>query len=277
MALYLDIHRHQVDASPNEVEAAHISDLEAQEKHGVKYLKYWYSEEHKTICCLIDAPSKQACISVHQNAHGNLADDIIEVEADMITSFFGENLSSPIGCALNRDGKLDGGFRTICFTDIVSSTKITQKLGDEKAMRLVYKHDELTRAALAAHNGNEIKHTGDGIMASFVSASDSVRFSIELQQSVAHSNLSFDIPFEIRIGMSAGEPVSEDHDLFGAAVQLAARVCDEALPNQILVSHVIHDLCIGKDLIFTLEKEMKFKGFSEEIKTYSVDWIKYKK
>jgi hypothetical protein len=83
MTLYLDIH-HNVDATPEEIEAGHLSDLEAQEKHGVRYLKYWFDPTAGRICCLVDGPSKEACNAVHSEAHGMVADDIIEVEGGMV-------------------------------------------------------------------------------------------------------------------------------------------------------------------------------------------------
>lgn len=274
MTLYLDIHRNQTEATAEEVAKAHISDLEAQDKHGVKYLKYWFNQENSTICCLIDAPSKDACCAVHQAAHGNLADDIIEVESDMLASFFGPGQEDKYGCALNRDGKLDGGFRTICFTDIVNSTKLTQQLGDAKAMELLKLHDKLTRESLGKHNGSEIKHTGDGIMASFVSALDSVEFAKELQNQVQKESQTENLPLQIRIGICAGEPISDNHDLFGAAVQMAARMCDAAAPSQTLVSKVVYDLCLGKGIDFKAESQVEAKGFSELVQTFSVPYDK---
>ena len=80
MPLYMDTHTHVSDLTSQAVAGAHQRDLEVQGKHGVTYLKYWFNEAAGTIFCLVDAPSKEAAIAVHREAHGLLADDVIEVK-----------------------------------------------------------------------------------------------------------------------------------------------------------------------------------------------------
>ena len=77
--LYLDIHQHVDGLTAEAVESAHARDLEAQEKYGVNYLKYWFDEGTGKVFCLIEAPNKEAAIAVHREAHGLLADELIEV------------------------------------------------------------------------------------------------------------------------------------------------------------------------------------------------------
>jgi len=79
MPLYLDIHNHVPGLTAEAVTGAHAKDLEVQKKHGVNYLKYWYDESSGKVFCLVNAPSKEAAIAVHREAHGLLADEIIEV------------------------------------------------------------------------------------------------------------------------------------------------------------------------------------------------------
>jgi hypothetical protein len=80
MPLYLDIH-HKVNGLTEEALAgAHRKDLEVQEKYGVKYLRYWYDEGTGKVFCLVEAPSKEAAAAVHREAHGLVADEIIEVK-----------------------------------------------------------------------------------------------------------------------------------------------------------------------------------------------------
>ncbi len=79
MPLYMDIH-HKVDGLTGEaVAGAHAEDLRVQPKHGVSYLKYWYDEGTGKVFCLVDAPSKDAAAAVHREAHGLVADEIVEV------------------------------------------------------------------------------------------------------------------------------------------------------------------------------------------------------
>ena len=80
MPLFMDVH-HKVDGLTAEaVAAAHQRDLEVQEQHGVKYLKYWFDEGSGKVFCLVEAPSKEAAEAVHREAHGSVADEITEVK-----------------------------------------------------------------------------------------------------------------------------------------------------------------------------------------------------
>jgi hypothetical protein len=79
MPLFMDIHKHIPGLTKEGVEGAHAADLAAQEKHNVNYVKYWYNEKSGEVFCLIDAPSKEAAIQVHREAHGLLADTLVEV------------------------------------------------------------------------------------------------------------------------------------------------------------------------------------------------------
>jgi hypothetical protein len=79
MPLYMDVHN-LPGATAKDVAAAHIKDLQEQDKHGVRYLKYWVDEEQGKVFCLIEAPNAEAANSVHREAHGLVADAIFEVE-----------------------------------------------------------------------------------------------------------------------------------------------------------------------------------------------------
>lgn len=80
MPLFMDIHQHVPGLTAEAVSGAHAKDLETQAKHGVKYLKYWFDEGTGKVFCLVEAPSKEAATAVHREAHGLLADEIIEVQ-----------------------------------------------------------------------------------------------------------------------------------------------------------------------------------------------------
>ncbi|MBE7555601.1 MAG: DUF4242 domain-containing protein [Anaerolineales bacterium] len=80
MALYMDIHKRLDGLTTEAVTGAHQKDLEVQQKYGVKYLKYWFNEADGTVFCLCEAPSKEAAEAVHREAHGLVADEIIEIK-----------------------------------------------------------------------------------------------------------------------------------------------------------------------------------------------------
>ena len=230
MPTYMDRHDN-VTVTPEELAGAHEMDVAVQAKHGVNYLSYWYDRDAECVFCFVDAPNKAAAEAVHKEAHGLTATKIIEVEGHVVTGFMGPMPANPLG-----EAHTEQATRTILFTDIVGSTDTTQRLGDAKAMELLRTHDLIVRAHLSGNNGSEVKHTGDGIMASFVSVSRAVECALAIQRSLEEHSSTAEHPIAVRIGVSAGEPVAEKDDLFGAAVQLAARACDRAASGSILVS-----------------------------------------
>jgi class 3 adenylate cyclase len=161
----------------------------------------------------------------------------------------------------------------VLFTDLADSTSLTQRVGDDAAQEVVRAHNAIVRAALAETRGTEIKHTGDGIMASFVSPSRALACAVAIQEGVRReSEAAPSRPFEVRIGINAGEPVEEEGDLFGAAVQLAARICKEAAPGQVVVSRVVRELSAGKRFAFADLGERRLKGFAEPVRLYELKW-----
>jgi adenylate cyclase len=157
---------------------------------------------------------------------------------------------------------------TIMFTDMESSTATTQRLGDAAAQELVRAHNAVVRDALKQHDGNEIKHTGDGIMASFAAASSAVECAMAIQRGLAGRT---DTP-RVRIGINAGEPVAEEGDLYGTSVQLAARVCAHAEAGQIVASNVVRELTAGKKYLFGDLGDVEMRGFDDPMRLYEVRW-----
>src|SRR6267378_5459758 len=101
----------------------------------------------------------------------------------------------------------DPGIRTVLFTDVVNSTTLTQSLGDEAALALLGVHDTIVRDALTALGGREIKHTGDGIMACFISPAGAVRCAIQIQRELdKHAKANPERSLKVRVGAAAGEP-----------------------------------------------------------------------
>ncbi len=194
----------------------------------------------------------------------------------MADLFLGGSEVNPAGAAVLPGGTADDrdpGIRTVLFTDIVESTSLTQKIGDEAAMEIVELHDSIVRDALKDLGGREVKHLGDGIMASFVSAAAAVKCAARVQSEIAkHTRANADRPVKIRVGIAAGEPVERHNDLFGVTVQLASRLCSQAAAEQILVSNVVAELCVGKAIPFEDLGEVTLKGFEQPVRAHAVTW-----
>ncbi|PYJ36429.1 MAG: DUF4242 domain-containing protein [Verrucomicrobia bacterium] len=275
MPLYMDIHEIDGGVPAEDVAKAHAEDVKVQDKYGVHYHKYWVNEKAGKIFCLCHAPNAEAATQVHREAHGMVADKIIEIQPELEEGFLGGIEVNEAGAAVvpGTTNERDSGIRTILFTDIVESTTFTQTLGDEAAMVLLGVHDTIVRDALSALGGREVKHTGDGIMASFVSAAGAVRCAIQIQRELdKHAKANPERPLKVRVGAAAGEPVEQHNDLFGSTVQLACRLCEHAAPEQIVVTNAIAELCIGKGLRFEELGEVVLKGFGRPVRAHAVEW-----
>jgi class 3 adenylate cyclase len=277
MPLYMDIHNLPEGTTAEDVAKAHAKDVETQRKYGVEYRKYWVNEKAGKVFCLVHAPNAEAAEHVHREAHGLVAEKLIEIQPpELAEGFLGSAETNDTGAVLVPGGAADArdpGIRTVLFTDVVDSTNFTQSLGDDAALALLGVHDTIVREALSALGGREVKHTGDGIMASFVSPAGAVRCAIQIQRELArHEEANPERPIKVRVGAAAGEPVEQNNDLFGSTVQLASRLCAHAQPEQILVSNAIAELCIGKGLQFEDLGEVVLKGFGQPVRTHAATW-----
>jgi len=207
-------------------------------------------------------------VPLEGSAHNSWEGDAQEA-LDAVGSFLGV----PLEVERPPEARASGGLVTILFTDIESSSALRRSLGDERAHELVRTHNTIVRDALAVSGGSEIKHTGDGIMASFGSALRALECAVAIQRGVAsHLEAHPDAPLRVYVGLNAGEPIAEERDLFGTSVDLARRLVDEARPGEILVSNVVRELAAGKGFRFVERGEAMLKGFDEPVRLYAVDW-----
>ena len=164
--------------------------------------------------------------------------------------------------------------RSVLFTDLVGSTELRVRLGEEPADELRRDHDRMLTAAVKDHGGGVVKGLGDGIMATFTSASDAVAASVAIQQAVElHGRRVPDQAFAVRIGISVGDVTLEMGDVFGVPVVEASRLCESANGGEILVAELIRVLCRGRGG-FQIEPfgDLALKGLAEPLATCRVFW-----
>ena len=266
--MYMD--RHDLPGiTPEELADAHMRDMEVQEQYGVRYHTYWFDPSNGSVFCLAEGPSKEAIETVHEEAHGQLASVILELDPTApLNTMLGVLPMHPPGTAYEAPA-----MRAIVFTDLSGSVAQTSQLGDAGHLELLQVHNKIVRQALEAQGGREVKHTGDGIMAAFTSVAAAVGFAIAAQRAFREYNEDSAVPLEVKIGISAGEPVTDDNDdLFGASVQLAARLCDTARGGEIVVSLAVRELSAGKMFVFQDCGPVQLKGLPEPTAVYQVVW-----
>lgn len=265
MPMFMDVHDGLGDATPEEIDAAHRKDLELQDQYDVRWLSYWLNAPDGKSFCLADAPDADSLRACHKASHGLMPHDVIEIPDATLAMFMGSMHTDDGDRVVLDDGSLDTGLRAIMFTDIEGSTSISTGFGDQAAVEMVERHDDIVRGCLAAYAGSEVKHTGDGVLASFVS----VTKAIEAARSM-HERAAAIEGLRIKIGISAGEPVEGSSDIYGATVNLAARICAEAAGGQTLVAGTVRDLTLGKGIEFSDRGSFELKGFPEPVRLFEV-------
>src|SRR6516165_1077156 len=158
---------------------------------------------------------------------------------------------------------------TLLFTDLVESTGLLQRVGDERALRILQAHRQLLREAMASHGGREVKWLGDGLLTTFASVADGVRCAVTMGQRarrpVAGERLG------LRVGLHVGEVLPDEADYVGTPVVLARRLCDRATAGQILCGSVVVELLRGRHgFEFAPVGALDLKGFAEPMAAYEV-------
>ena len=153
------------------------------------------------------------------------------------------------------------------FTDVESSTDITTRLGDDAAASLLATHNTIVLDQVAAFGGHDVRSTGDGFLVVFDSARAAVSCALAIQRELTES----EHPIRVRIGLNAGEVLHSGDELFGAAINLAARVMDRADGGEILTTDTVRQL-VGTmtDASFRDRGRVALKGFAERQRLYEV-------
>ena len=264
MPLFMD--RHEVPGvTAEQVAQAHLADLETGAKFGVQFLAYWFDADQGEAFCLAKAPASASLTAVHQATHGLIPNEIISVLEDNVLRLLGRMSETA------SDTAAVNPFRTIMFTDLQGSTSILQTVGQAEFMVLLTEHDLIIRRALVAARGREVKHTGDGIMASFDDVASALQCSMAIQAGFdARSADGPDTELRIRIGIAAGEPVDHNDDLFDSTVTLVSRICESAAAGRILTSDLVHDLGVERGFRFDGGRELVLKGFSSPARVFEL-------
>ena len=203
-----------------------------------------------------------------EGAWGQPGDDSPAVMEAALDRLLGD---APAATQTEQAAPAVGALVTILFTDVEGSTALTQELGDAGARELFREHERITREALAAHGGSEVKTMGDGFMVSFGSAAGALDCAIAIQRALAAGQV------KVRIGLNAGEPIAEEDpdgrgDLFGTSVILAARIAAQASGGEILASNVVRELVAGRGFLFSDRGERVLRGFEDPVTVYEVSW-----
>ena len=166
----------------------------------------------------------------------------------------------------------EGAPLTILFTDVEGSTDLRTERGDAAAHRILRSHEDVVRRCVTDHDGKEIKALGDGFMVAFPSVRNALVCAIAIQRELEERNIeSPGEELRVRIGINTGEVTVEGDDIYGQAVNAAARIAAKANGGEILVSEIVRQLAgSGPDFTFADRGRVRLKGFPDRWHLYGL-------
>lgn len=244
MPLYMDIHYGMF--TMEDTRKAHMADLAVQEKYGVTYHQYWFNKEAGTVCCLIEAPNKEACAATHREANGFTACQIVEVEVGMYDIFMGKDKKIDHGLVRHESGAIDTGYRYILSLNIIAKTNLSDTI-DFAQLKLPKKPKSRALQIINKYGGKEISSGGyDCILAVFQEPKNALKCAHEIQREFLkyrdnQSPNKIDISFNM--GISIGQPLTKNEGFFVKAIEMSQRLCLIAGDKEIIVSRLFEEYC----------------------------------
>jgi class 3 adenylate cyclase len=161
----------------------------------------------------------------------------------------------------------------VLFTDLVGSTELRSKLGEEAADELRRAHDRTLHEVVHRHGGKVVKGTGDGIMAGFDGAADALAAAVAIQQDIDRLSRRSASPLSVRVGVSVGDVTWDGADCFGVPVVEAARLCAAAEGGQILTAELVRAMARGRGgYDFDAVGNLELKGLADPVPALSLSW-----
>ena len=224
MPIYMDRHDVSENVTAENVAQLHQADIKIQDKFNCRGLTYWFDENRKTAFCLIEAPNKEAIKEMHNHAHGEVPNRIIEVDSNIVESFLGR-IEDPVNAQNTKLNIInDPAFRVIM---VLKTSSYLNRLEANQFNLFAQKFHNSVIKSLKYFKGSIVKRDNNHYLASFKSVSNAVSCILKIQSNFKYVTPKFDLKNrKIKIALSAGVPVSDEKNLFEEAIVLAARMCD---------------------------------------------------
>lgn len=244
MPIYMD--RHDLpDITAEDVAKAHKQDLEIQDQFNCRALTYWFDKERSSAFCLIEAPNKESVVEMHNHSHGLIPGNIIEVDTQLVESFLGRINNPDAAKTGEKDfAKIkEPAFRTILVIALQNVTELKYRLGINDFYNLVRKFKSISEEVASKFSGQLIRGEEENWILSFPSTYNAVRCALYLNGSISTLETG-DITENLQwvMGLSAGDPVTKQEDLFGEAIQLARRLCISGNNGDIIIASKVNKL-----------------------------------
>lgn len=254
MPIYMDRHDVSDEVTAEVVAQMHQEDLKIQDKFNCRGLTYWFDQERKTAFCLVEAPNEQSLINMHNHAHGEVPHRIIEVDASIVESFLGriEDPEKSKNTSLNIIN--DPAFRTIMVTGI---KKFSLKKNESTPQNSSPKNfNQSIIDTIKQFKGRLVRQNDDYFLVSFESVSHAINCALEVQSKFntwidkfEHTNI------KLKIGLSAGIPVTKKEEIFEDTIKLAERMYYIS-KAKIVISAEVKDLYKSENLNVFIDGEL---------------------
>jgi AraC-like DNA-binding protein len=265
MPLYMDRHDVSPAVTAEHIAILHQKDLKVQQKFGCRGLTYWFDDQRKTAFCLIEAPDMKSIEKMHKHAHGEVPHTIIEVDPGIVESFLGR-IADPEK-AQNTELNIinDPAFRTIM---IISIDRLASPVAGSASLKTTLKNfNKGVLKILNAYDGQVVNQTDFNWLASFKSVTHAVQAAFQIRSIYKElSKLKAKEKISLKIGLSAGVPVTKKQLIFEDTIKAAERMC-AILLGTIIISSEVKDLyksenadafIQGKDVLSLTPADEKF-------------------
>lgn len=243
MPIYMDRHDVSENVTAEVVAQLHQADLEIQHLFNCKGLTYWFDGKRKTAFCLIEAPNMEAIKIMHEKAHGDVPHRIIEVDDTVVESFLGriEDPEKSRNTQLNIIN--DPAFRTIMVVRIkhVPVQGAASNHPSKKDIQTIVE-------TINKHKGRLVKQKANYFLGSFDSVTNAVQCALEIEAiGKIINDKHLNSGFALKIGLSAGVPVTEKEGIFEDTIKIAERLCDVVI-GRIIITSEVKDLYESENL-----------------------------
>jgi len=284
MPIYMDFHD-LPEITVEDSQKAHLRDVSVQEKHKVRYLKYWINEQEGKAYCLVEGPNKEACKATHKEANGKEACNLVEIKDGMYDLFLGDQQKIDQGLVRHFDGEVDNGYRFIMSLELMRPlTLATQKKVSKKTV------DQLKLECIGIvekYHGRDFNRLEeDTILGIFKTPEAALNCSRDIRLLILRSkgktkSLNF------KMGLCAGQPVTKNRGFFEEAMSLAEILSSISDASEITTSRFFFQIANLKEQVLQdngfriietqdiafLTSLYRFIGNNLEKETLSVDLL----
>lgn len=275
MPIYMD--RHDLKAvTAKDVAEAHREDLKIQHHYQCRGLTYWFDEKRETAFCLIEAPNEDCVKRMHDDAHGLVPHQIIEVESNVVNAFLGRIEDPQSSSFLDETQQPiinESAYRIIMFISLKELLLLKSIIDPKAAIKIINDKRDIIQSSMNRYNGREVIKESKRLIISFNSAASAVMCALEIQNSAKSRPTELPVTTAgIKISLTAGSPVTHQKGLFEEAVHLAGQLCDVANMEQVVISSEVRD-AYNNEILGGLTKDIPIQTLRPEDESFIKDLV----